>query len=47
MREYNKSVRDLIPDIIKEKGEIPFTRILEEVEYKQELEKNFMKNIWK
>ena len=36
---YNKLVRDNIPDIIKNNGEIPITRILNDDEYKLELEK--------
>ncbi len=36
---YNKLVRDNIPDIIKDSGEIPITRILDDEEYKIELEK--------
>lgn len=44
---YNKLVRDNIPDIIKNNGEIPITRILNDDEYKIELEKNYMKNIKK
>lgn len=36
---YNKLVRDNIPNIIKEKGEEPITRILSDEEYKKELEK--------
>lgn len=36
---YKKLVRDKIPDIIKNKGENPITRVLSNVEYKNELEK--------
>ena len=36
---YNKLVRDKIPNIIKENGETPITKILSEIEYKNELEK--------
>ena len=35
---YNKLVRDNIPNIIKNNGEIPITRILDCDEYKKELE---------
>ncbi len=38
-RIYNKLVRDKIPNIIKEKGEIPVVRVLDEKEYKMELER--------
>lgn len=38
-RVYNKLVRDNIPNIIKEKGEQPIIRILDNSEYKKELEK--------
>ncbi len=38
-RIYNKLVRDNIPDIIKNKGEEPITKNLNEKDYKQELEK--------
>ena len=36
---YNKLVRDNIPDIIKNNGEISITRILNDDEYKIKLEK--------
>ena len=35
---YNKLVRDNIPNIIKSNGEIPIIRILDNDEYKKELE---------
>lgn len=38
-RTYNKLVRDRIPEIIEGNGEKPVVRILDEVEYKGELEK--------
>ena len=37
-RTYNKWVRDRIPEIIEGNGEKPVIRILDEVEYKTELE---------
>ena len=42
---YNKLVRDKIPDIIKNNGEEPITRILNYEEYKKELEKKCMRNV--
>lgn len=36
---YKKLVRDKIPEIIEANGEIPILRKLDDVEYKQELEK--------
>ncbi len=36
---YNKLVRDKIPDIIKGNGENPIIKVLNEDEYKKELEK--------
>ena len=39
---YGKLVRDNIPNIIKENGEEPITRILSEEEYKIELEKKLL-----
>lgn len=38
-RIYNKLVRDKIPNIIKEKGETPIIKVLDESNYKEELEK--------
>lgn len=38
-RIYNKLVRDNIPSVIESKGEKPITRILNDEEYKIELEK--------
>lgn len=39
---YKKLVRDNIPDIIKQNGEEPITRILSKDEYKIELEKKLL-----
>lgn len=39
---YGKLVRDKIPDIIKQNGEEPITRILSDGEYKKELEKKLL-----
>lgn len=39
---YGKLVRDNIPDIIKQNGEEPITRILSLDEYKKELEKKLL-----
>ena len=38
-RVYNKLVRDKIPEIIKKNNETPVFRVLEEKEFKEELEK--------
>ena len=35
---YNKLVRDKIPEIIKNNNEKPITRILNDIDYKKELE---------
>ena len=39
MEKYNKLVRDKIPSIITNNGEFPVTRILNDKEYKIELER--------
>ena len=36
---YNKLVRDKIPEIIENDGETPIVRVLNDNEYKKELEK--------
>ena len=38
MIEYNKLVRDKIPEIVRQQGEIPYTRILDSEEYAELLE---------
>lgn len=39
---YNKLIRDSIPEIIKKDGGTPLCRVLEDKEYKQELERKFL-----
>ena len=41
-RVYNKLVRDRIPEIIKNNGETPTIRVLDDIEYKIELEKKLL-----
>ncbi len=38
-RIYNKLVRDKIPNIIEEQGETPVIKVLDESDYKKELER--------
>lgn len=44
-RISNKLVRDNIPNIIEENGEVPITRILTDEEYKKELEKKLQEEL--
>lgn len=44
-KEYKKLVRDLIPDIIRKKGGVPETRVLDETEYLVELKKKFQEEL--
>lgn len=43
--QHHKLVRDRIPEIITEHGERPATRILDDVEYKQELKKKLHEEV--
>ena len=45
MRVYNKLVRDKIPEIIEKDNCRPNTRILDEVEYKKELDKKLLEEV--
>ena len=40
-----KLVRDLIPNIIKEQGKVPTTRILSDEEFKKELDKKLLEEV--
>lgn len=42
MKEYNKLVRDLIPNIIENSGHIPYIRILNDEEYLEYLNKKLI-----
>jgi len=42
---YNKLVRDLIPDIITAKGEIPATRILNDQDFLRELDTKLQEEV--
>ncbi len=45
MKHINKLVRDNIPDICKENGQIPETRILNDSEYSSELRKKLQEEV--
>lgn len=45
MKEYNKLVRDKIPEIMKSKGYIPVTKILSDEEYIAELNKKLQEEV--
>ncbi len=45
MKVYNKLVRDKIPEIIEKDNCKPNTRVLEETEYKKELDKKLLEEV--
>ena len=45
MKVYNKLVRDKIPEIILKDNELPSTRILNDEEYIQELNKKLQEEV--
>ena len=45
MKIYNKVVRDKIPDIIKKDSRKPITKILNDGEYKKELDKKLQEEV--
>lgn len=45
MKEYNKLVRDNIPEIMKQNGSIPVTRILNDEEFLKELDKKLLEEV--
>lgn len=44
-KEYKKLVRDLIPEIIRKKGGLPESRVLDQSEYLIELKKKFQEEL--
>jgi len=42
IKEYNKLIRDRIPEIIKKAGEAPQVRVLDEEEYISEIKKKIL-----
>lgn len=45
MKTYNKLVRDKIPEIIKSEGRVTKTRILNDEEYRRELNKKLQEEV--
>jgi predicted house-cleaning noncanonical NTP pyrophosphatase (MazG superfamily) len=45
MAGYKKLVRDYIPDIIKDNGDVPIIRILDNDEYLKELNKKLLEEV--
>lgn len=45
MKEYNKLVRDNIPETMKQNGSIPVTRILNNEEFLEELDKKLLEEV--
>lgn len=45
MASYKKLVRDNIPDVIKNNGEVPIVRILDNEEYLTELNKKLLEEV--
>ena len=46
MKEFNKLVRDRIPEIIEKNGQNAYTRILTDVEYKNALEEKLKEELF-